>query len=99
MELSYPVPRSPSDKVYQYSPNPEAVPRLFLMGEAPEDRTVAEDHHDRIRRMPGPGQTVCPYSGHMADDDAFVHFADVEAIKKQVEWDAIADVNDLECPH
>ena len=28
-ELSYLAPRSPSGKVYQFSPNPAAVPRLF----------------------------------------------------------------------
>lgn len=94
MDLSYPIPRSPSGKAYQYSPNPDAVPRLFLMGEAPEDRVVAEEHRARIRRTPGPGQRVCPYSGYIAEDDKFVHFADIEAIKKQVEWEAAADVND-----
>ena len=31
MELSYPVPRSPSGKIYQYSPNPAAAPRLFTL--------------------------------------------------------------------
>ncbi len=48
----------------------------------------------KIRREPGPGETVCPYSGVMAPDDEFVHFADVEAIKKQVEWEARADIED-----
>lgn len=94
MELSYPVPRSPSGKVYQYSPNPDAVPRLFLLGDAPAERTIAAEHRQRIRREPGAGETVCPYSGVMASDDEFVHFADIEAIKKQAEWEAAADIQD-----
>lgn len=94
MQLSYPLPRSPSGKAYQYSPNPDAAPRLFLIGDAPEPRTVAEEHRLVIRREPGPGQTVCPYSGHLADDDEYIHFADIEAIKEQVEWEAVADVED-----
>ena len=65
MQLSLPAPKSPSGKIYQYSPNPDATPRLFLIGKAPEDRTFTEEHRLRIRREPGPGQTVCPYSGHM----------------------------------
>ena len=94
MELSYPVPRSPSGKVYQFSPNPDAVPRLFLIGAAPSDRQVPDEHQARTRRTPGPGHTVCPYTGHMADDDAFVHFADIEAIKKQIKHDVATDVSD-----
>src|SRR5690606_40255969 len=92
MQLSYPLPRSPSGKAYQCSPNPNAAPRLFLIGDAPEQRAVADEHREAIRREPGPGQTVCPYSGLVADDEDFVHFADIEAIKKQVEWEAIADI-------
>lgn len=94
MQLSYPLPRSPSGKAYQYSPNPDAAPRLFLIGDAPEQRAVADEYRAAIRREPGPGQTVCPYSGLVADDEDFVHFADIEAIKKQVEWEAIADIED-----
>lgn len=94
IKLSYPAPRSPSGKVYQYSPNPDAVPRLFLLGDAPADRSILLEHRQRIRREPGPGETVCPYSGYVASDDEFVHFADVEAIKKQVEWEAAADIED-----
>lgn len=96
MELSYPPPRSPSGKVYvyQYSPNPDAVPRLFLIGEAPDERIIAPEHGHRIRRSPGPGETVCPYSGTIAHDEDFVHVDDIEAIKKQIEWECAADVED-----
>lgn len=94
MRLSYPVPRSPSGKVYQYSPNSDAAPRLFLIGDAPSDRQVSDELRPRTRRMLGPGQTVCPYTGFMADDEDFVHFDDVEAIKRQIEHDSAADVGD-----
>ena len=94
MELSYPAPRTPSGKVYQYSPNPDAAPRLFLIGDAPDVRQVSDDHRHRIRREPGPGETVCPYSGYVAKDADFVHLDDIEAIKKQVVHEASADLND-----
>ena len=60
MQLSMPMPKSPSGKVYQYSPNPDAVPRLFQLGDAPENRSVEPENRHCIRRDPGPGQTVCP---------------------------------------
>lgn len=92
MQLSLPRPVSPSGKIYQYSPNPDAAPRLFLLGDAPEERAVAEEQKHRIRREPGPGQTICPYSGHMADDEAFTHMDDIEAVKRHVLWLAENDV-------
>lgn len=95
MTLSYPPPRSPSGKIYQYSPNPLAVPRLFLIGEAPVNRTIPEEMRARTRREPGPGQTVCPYSGWMADDKEFIHLDDIEAIKKRIIWEAGADIQDF----
>lgn len=94
MELSMPLPQSPSGKVYQYSPNPDAMPRLFLLGGAPEQRTVNPEHLHRIRRFPGRGETVCPYSGHTAPDEEFTHVDDVEAVKKQITWEAMADIED-----
>jgi hypothetical protein len=94
MELSLPVPRSPSGKVYKYSPNLNATPRLFLTGEAPDDRVITDDHRSRILRDPGPGQTVCPYSGHMADDEEFTHAQDIEAVKKYAIWLVENDVSD-----
>lgn len=94
MRLSIPAPLTSSGKWYQYSPNPAAAPRLFLLGKAPVDRTVPEEHRSRIRREPGPGKTVCPYSGFMAPDEDFVHFDDIAAVKKQVVWAAGQDVGD-----
>ena len=95
MQLSLPAPKSPSGKVYQYSPNPDAKPRLFLIGNAPDERDIGEEARKRMRREPGPGQSVCPYSGFIGDDDEFVHSDDIEAIKKHVFWMAENDVNDF----
>lgn len=95
MLLSYPAPRSPSGKVYRYSPNPEAAPRLFLIGEAPAERTVPDELRSHVRLMPGSDHTVCPYSGHIGADEEFVHFDDVEAVKSQVAWEVESDVGDF----
>ncbi|MCY3820112.1 MAG: hypothetical protein OXH52_12235 [Gammaproteobacteria bacterium] len=70
------------------------MPRLFLIGSAPAERQIRDEDRARILRAPGPGQTVCPYTGHTAEDDEFVHFADIEAIKRQIGHDAVADVSD-----
>ena len=94
MQLAYELPRTASGKVYHYSPNPDAVPRLFLIGDAPDDRTIEPEDRERIRREPGPGETVCPYSGFIAPDDDFVHTDDIEAIREQVGWEFAADVED-----
>jgi hypothetical protein len=94
IEVSYPAPWSPSGKVYQYSPNPDAAPRLFLLGDAPPDRAISPEQRHRILRDPGAGQTVCPYSGLMAADEEFVHFDDIEAIKRQIGWAVDVDVGD-----
>ncbi len=95
MLLSVPIPLTSSGKAYQYSPNPDASPRLFLIGQAPADRTISEEHRSRIRRPPGPGQTVCPYSGYIAADREFVHFEDIEAIKNLIMWEAEQDIGDF----
>lgn len=93
MELSIPAPMSPSGKSYQYSPNPDAAPRLFLIGAAePQEARNAPRHP--MRRQPGPGQTVCPYSGMMADDEEFTHFDDLRVIKEHIERLVAADVED-----
>lgn len=94
MQLTYAAPKTPSGKTYQYSPNPEAAPRLFLIGDAPAGRAVTDEARQRMRRSPGGDGTVCPYSGHIAPDRDYVHFDDVEAVKKQIFHDASADVSD-----
>ena len=94
MELSVPVPRTDSGKIYQYSPNKDAVPRLFLLGDAPPERRVASECNSRMQREPGKGETVCPYSGYIGPDEEFRFVEDVEAIKKQMIWAAEQDIHD-----
>lgn len=93
MELSLSAPASPSGKSYQYSPNPDAPPRLFLIGDAKPLEARSAPRRP-MRRRPGPGQTVCPYSGMMADDDEFTHFDDLRVIKEHIHRLAAADVED-----
>jgi hypothetical protein len=81
MELSVPVPQSPSGKVYRYSPNPDVAPRLFLLGDAPKDRTFSETKRARIANEPGSPRTVCPYSGFIAEDEEFFHLF-IAAVKR-----------------
>ena len=93
-ELSYQLARSPSGKLYMYSPNPDAVPRLFLIGEAPEVRSIAANDQARIRLSPGSGEVVCPYSGYVAPQEDFVHPKDKDDTCKRAKHDAIADIQD-----
>jgi hypothetical protein len=96
-ENSYgiPVPRTPSGKIYRLSPNPAAAPRLFLLGDAAEERAVAAEHAGRIRRQPGGGETVCPYSGVIAPDEDFLHSADLDSVKKLVAWAAEEEIGNV----
>ena len=87
-----PPRRAPPERC-KYSPNLDAVPRLFLLGDTPEKRSIADADRPRIRREPGPGQTVCPYSGYIGDDEAFIHADDIEAVKKYILWMAANDVS------
>ncbi len=93
MELAIPAPTSPSGKSYQYSPNRDAPPRLFLIGDF-EPLDTRDAPQPPMRRRPGPGQTVCPYSGLMADDEEFTHFDDLRVIKQHIERLVTADVED-----
>ena len=93
-ELSYQLARSPSGKLYMYSPNPDAVPRLFLIGDAPEVRSIAANDQARIRLNPGSGEVVCPYSGYVAPQEDFVHPKDKDDTCKRAKHDAIADIQD-----
>ena len=94
MLLSYPLRGSPSGKQYQYSPNPDAVPRVFLIGDRPENYVITPENRARIRRDPGPGETVCPYSGYVSVDEDFIHPSDRKANRDQVRHDMIADIQD-----
>jgi hypothetical protein len=92
MQLSIPVPRTASGRVYRFSPNEEAYPRHFLLGNAERPAVVSDEMKARMKQEPGQPRTVCPYSGLIADDDQFVHPDDRAAAIETVRHAALADV-------
>lgn len=92
MELSIPLPKTPDGRVYRYSPNEKALPRHFVLGDVAENMLVSDDARKRMKLEPRSKQTVCPYSGIVADDQDFTHPDDVRAAKKMVEHAAKADI-------
>ncbi|QNE31669.1 hypothetical protein F1C10_06785 [Sphingomonas sp. NBWT7] len=92
MELSIPAPTTPDGRVYRFSPNEDAHPRHFVLGEADRPETIDDAARSRMKLKPGSPQTVCPYSGVVADDDEFMHPEDREAAIEMVRHAAIADV-------
>lgn len=94
MRLSLPVPRTPSGRIYRFSPNETAHPRHFVLGQAVADIPLTDALRARMKLEPRTKQTVCPYSGTIADDDAFRHPDDVKAAVELVEHEAAQDVQD-----
>lgn len=92
MQLSVPLPRTPDGRVYRYSPNEKALPRHFVMGDVIENFVVSDAARTRMKQSPRSKQTVCPYSGVVADDQDFTHPDDVKAALKMVEHATLADV-------
>lgn len=94
MKLSYPAPRTPNGRVYRLSPNEHAHPRHFVLGGVVADIEVTDALRARMKLEPRSKQTVCPYSGTVAEDDAFIHPDDVKAAVEMVKHDAAQDVQD-----
>jgi len=94
MKLSYPAPRTPGGRVYRLSPNEHAHPRHFVLGSVVANIDVTEALRARMKLEPRSRQTVCPYSGTVAEDDAFIHPDDVKAAVEMVKHDAVQDVQD-----
>ena len=99
MQLSVPPPRTPRGRVYRYSPNEKALPRHFVLGNVIENFVVSEATRTRMKLLPRSKQTVCPYSGVVADDQDFTHPDDVKAALGRVEgnYDCPVDIR-LEFP-
>ena len=95
MELAIPLPRTPEGRVYRYSPNEDAHPRHFVIGDRTAEVSVEEPKRERMRQEPGSSRTICPYSGAVGDDDEFTHPEDREAARKIVEHAAVQDVRDV----
>jgi len=83
MELSFPLPKTPSGKIYRWCPEVSCIPRHFLLGESHFQK---EFDLTKLRRAPGSRGTTCPYCGKDDDDDNFNYEGDIEAIKEHIEW-------------
>lgn len=94
MELSIPVPTTPDGRVYRYSPNENAQPRHFVLGQATRPGEISDAMRARMKLEPGSPQTVCPYSGIVADDDEFTHPDDREAAIEIAKHAAFADMEE-----
>ncbi len=79
MSLSIPLPRTPSGRTYRFSPNEDAHPRHFVLGNVVTDIEVTDEARARMKLEPRSNQTVCPYSGIIAADEEFIHPDDVQA--------------------
>lgn len=94
IQVSMPLPETPSGLIEQYCPNESCRPRLFqLHKEAPETALPGE-MASRARRQPGMPATTCPYCGHDAEGPEFVSPRDRQAVLKQIEWMAAQDIAD-----
>lgn len=94
MQLSIPMPKTPDGRFYRYSPNTDAHPRHFVMGDRVPEFVPDPSKQTRMRYAPGTPGTVCPYSGIRADDADFMHPDDRKAALKMVEHAALQDMQD-----
>jgi hypothetical protein len=94
MQLGIPPPKTPSGRAYRLSPNEQAYPRHFVMGNVNTEVIVTETSRKRMKIDPRSNRTVCPYSGIVADDRDFMHPADTDAALEIVKHAAIADVKE-----
>ena len=93
-ELGIPLPKTPDGRVYRYSPNPDAHPRHFVIGNTTENFVVTDEARARMKLRPRSKQTVCPYSGTIAADAEFTHPDDLKAAVEVVKDAAVRDVQD-----
>jgi hypothetical protein len=91
MTLGIPLPKTPDGRVYRYSPNENAHPRLFLLGEREAEFLMPETLTARMTHPPGTPGTICPYSGISDEDANFTHPDDIAAAKEVVAHAAHAD--------
>jgi len=94
MQLSIPIPKSPTGKIYRFCPLPDCEPNLFQLGDAPANQSIAPERSNLIRRKSSTTGITCPYCGHDAPDDEYNYPDDVNAIKDYVIWAAEQDVGD-----
>ncbi len=93
MKLRIPVPKTPDERAYRYSPNAEAYPRHFVLGDRVQAIELDDRKLSRMMQPPGSRRTVCPYSGTIGADDEFNHPDDKKAVLKIVEHAFVEDVH------
>lgn len=94
MKVAVPLPRTPTGKIYRFSPNADALPRHFLLGDAPAEFEPSTESRQLMKLLPRSQQTVCPYSGIVASDDDFTHPHDRKAAERAVHDAFAKDVED-----
>ena len=92
MQLAIRPPSTPSGRIYRMSPNEDAHPRHFVMGNPVPDFEISEEARKRMKLEPRSKQTVCPYSGVVAADENFTHPDDRQAAIDMVKQAALEDV-------
>lgn len=91
LQLAIPLPKTPDGRIYRYSPNENAHPRHFVLGERVAGFPLPEAMTPRMMHRPGVPETVCPYSGVVAEDNDFTHPDDKAAALKIVQQAATDD--------
>lgn len=94
MQLGVPFPKTPKERVYRFSPNEQAHPRHFVIGNPHDGFVPPEGTAERMKLQPRSKQTVCPYSGVIADDGDFTHPDDVKAAVEMVKDAAQRDIEE-----
>jgi hypothetical protein len=94
MQLSIPLPKTPDGRTYRYSPNKNAHPRHFLLGDRIEGFVLPAALTPRMTHAPGRPGTTCPYSGLRADDSDFTHPDDIAAAREVVAHAVHHDVSE-----
>lgn len=94
MQLKIPLPKTPEGRFYRFSPNETAQPRHFVLGDVERPKEITDAMRARMKLEPGSAQTVCPYSGVVAEDEEFTHPDDREAVIEIAKHAALSDVQD-----
>lgn len=94
MQLAIRPPSTPSGRIYRMSPNPDAHPRHFVIGNVVADFEVSDDARKRMKLEPRSKNTICPYSGTVAPNHDFLHPDDKDAAIAIVGEAAVADARE-----
>jgi hypothetical protein len=93
IDLGVPLPKTPNGRVYRFSPNEAAHPRHFVLGHTVRNVEPSAAMLARMKLTPRSSQTVCPYSGVVAEDRAFTHPDDLNAALETVKHAVVADID------